>query len=604
MKNLNYGIIGNCRSAALISETGAIDWCCIPDFDSPSIFARLLDDEIGGTFEILVKDSYEITQKYVRNTNILCTRFASDEGIFEIHDFMPRYWAINSGYYNPPEIIRYFKHIEGKPVFAINYDPKLEYARHETVTKIKPEYIKSYTKNGDYDSLYLYTNLDKNKIMDQSEIHLEKDAFALMNYNQKLLPQTLDGQYLKLNRTKVYWLDWANKITTFARYQEPIVRSTLVLKLLTYHKTGAVLAAATTSLPETIGEQRNWDYRFCWIRDASMAINVMTKLGHKNTVKRFIKFIIDIIPDKNEKIQIMYGINREKVLTEEILDHLKGYENSRPVRIGNAAYTQRQNDIYGILMDVIYQQFKLFKTSLETGEDLWTITRSIVKIVTKNWRKPDKSIWEIRTEEKHFTFSKVLCWVAIDRAIKIANLLEKHSYAENWQPIASEIRQDIYDNAWNEKTKSYTQFYGSDNQDAANLLMHPYGFLAAKEERYVQTVRAIEKDLFQDGLMFRYRNKDDFGLPGSSFTICTFWLIESLFAIGEKERAKMMFEKMLSYSNHLGLFSEDLDFKTKRLLGNFPQAYSHLALIETAIKLAEGNVSEDEKVMGTILQQN
>jgi GH15 family glucan-1,4-alpha-glucosidase len=278
------------------------------------------------------------------------------------------------------------------------------------------------------------------------------------------------------------------------------------------------------------------------------------------------------------------------VLTEEILDHLKGYENSRPVRIGNAAYTQRQNDIYGILMDVIYQQFKLFKTSLETGEDLWTITRSIVKIVTKNWRKPDKSIWEIRTEEKHFTFSKVLCWVAIDRAIKIANLLEKHSYAENWQPIASEIRQDIYDNAWNEKTKSYTQFYGSDNQDAANLLMHPYG--------------AIEKDLFQDGLMFRYRNKDDFGLPGSSFTICTFWLIESLFAIGEKERAKMMFEKMLSYSNHLGLFSEDLDFKTKRLLGNFPQAYSHLALIETAIKLAEGNVSEDEKVMGTILQQN
>ncbi|MFP4547768.1 MAG: glycoside hydrolase family 15 protein [Fidelibacterota bacterium] len=603
MNNLDYGIIGNCRSAALISKTGAIDWCCIPDFDSPSVFARLLDDEIGGTFDILVDDDYTITQKYIRDTNILRTRFETEQDAFEILDFMPRYYNVESGYYNPPEIIRYFKYISGEPKFTIKYDPKLEYARHETVTKIGKAYIKSYTKNGEYDSLYLYSDLDIQKIFDQKEIKLSKDAFVLLNYNQKLLPQSLKTQYLKLNRTKVYWLDWANRNTTFTKYHDAIIRSTLVLKLLTYDKTGAVLAAITTSLPETIGEQRNWDYRFCWIRDASMAINVMTKLGHKHTVKRFINFIIDIIPDKNEKIQIMYGINREKVLTEETLDHLKGYKNSQPVRIGNAAYTQRQNDIYGILMDVIYKHFKIFKTSVNTGEDLWTIARSIVKIVKQNWRKPDKSIWEIRTEEKHFTFSKVLCWVAIDRAIKIAKLIKKDDYLERWQPLADEIRQDIYENAWNEKVQSYTQFYGSDSQDAANLLMYTYGFLKANDERYIKTVKCIENNLFKDGLMFRYRNKDDFGVPGSSFTICTFWLIESLYVIGEEERATEIFDKVLSYSNHLGLFSEDLDFKTKRLLGNFPQAYSHLALIEAAIKLAKGDVAEHDEVMDTIFDK-
>lgn len=601
MNTLDYGVIGNCRTAALISKTGSIDWCCLPNFDSSTIFAKLLDTKIGGSFEIEVNSSYTIKQRYIKNTNILSTIFAGSDGSFELMDFMPRYHIEKSGYYNPPDIIRYFKLISGEPKFTLKYNPKLEYARHETHTEINEDFIKSYTTEGEYDSLYMYTDLGSNKIVKQTEISLQKDSFILLSYNQKILSQTIELQYIKLQRTKVYWLNWANEITSFTQYQNEIVRSALTLKMLTYDKTGAVLAALTTSLPETIGEERNWDYRFCWIRDASMAIKVMSRLGHMNSVKRFMNFLIDIIPDKDEKIQIMYGINREKKLTEEELLHLSGYENSAPVRIGNAAYIQKQNDIYGVLMDVIYQHFRLFDTSLEISENLWTITRSIVKIVQQNWQKPDKGIWEIRTEEKHFTFSKVLCWVALDRAIKIAKLINMTRYIKPWEDLAIEIKTDIHTNAWNEKTQSFTQFYGSKDQDAANLLMETYGFISATDEKYKKTVKAIEKDLSNDGLMYRYKNKDDFGYPSSSFTICTFWLINSLNAIGETQKAKKMFSNLLSLSNHLGLFSEDIDFKTKRLLGNFPQAYSHLALIETALNLSKGNITDDEKIRAAIL---
>ena len=600
MNNLNYGIAGNCRTAYLVSETGAIDWLCLPYFDSPSVFARILDKDKGGTFEILLDEGYITEQSYIRNTNILCTRFTRDSDSFEVLDFMPRYRSKKSKYYYPPDVIRYFIYRYGNPSFRIRYIPALEYAKYETLTVIEDDYIKSYTQEGEYDSLYLYTNLSKEDILNQSEIFLKEDAFILLSYNQKLLKQTMELQYLQLHKTKAYWIDWAYSLTSFTKYQKEIVRSALVLKMLSFDKTGAVLAAITTSLPETIGANRNWDYRYCWIRDASMVVRVLTKLGHLNTVKRFVNFIIDIIPDKDESIQIMYGIDRQKILTEETLDHLRGYEDSKPVRIGNDAYLQKQNDIYGVLMDVIYRQFKIFDTSLENSEFLWTIVRSIVKIVEANWQKPDKGIWEIRTEEKHFTFSKVLCWVAIDRGISIARFIRKYKYAEQWEKLARKIKEDIHMNAWNSKVQSFTQFYGSDDQDAANLLMESFGFIDANDEKYKLTVKAIEKDLCRNGLMYRYKNKDDFGIPSSSFTMCTFWLINSLQAIGETKKATKMFEQLLTYSNHLGLFSEDIDFETKRLLGNFPQAYSHLALIETAINLSKGSITDDEKVLEAI----
>ena len=344
-----------------------------------------------------------------------------------------------------------------------------------------------------------------------------------------------------------------------------------------------MLAAATTSIPETIGEVRNWDYRFCWIRDASMVIKIIAKLGHERIVKNFIDFIVNLIPNKNEKLQIMYGIDGQKILTEKKLDHLSGYKNSKPVRIGNAAYIQKQNDIYGILVDVIHFQIEKFKEENYKYEQLWSIVKSVVWVVEKNWKKPDKGIWEFRNEDQHFTFSKLLCWVAIDRAIKISNLIKSGRKTDRWIPLRDEIKNDILSNAWNPKIKAFSQSYGSDFLDASVLLMESYGFIESKDPKYIDTVKAIEKELLYDGLLFRYKNNDDFGEPKSSFTVCTFWYINSLFKIGEEGKAKRLFDQLLSNSNHLGLFSEDLDFKTKKMLGNFPQAYSHLALIETAM---------------------
>jgi len=432
-------------------------------------------------------------------------------------------------------------------------------------------------------------------VVEGRPITLEEDGYFLIGYNEKLFKPTVKKMYVEMERTKVYWLNWSNRTPDYRKYNGVIKRSAITLKLLSYEKSGAILAAATTSLPETLGEVRNWDYRFCWIRDASMAVKVVSDLGHKEVAQRYLRFIVDLIPDKDEKLQIMYGINKEKQLTEKILDHLSGYKGSGPVRIGNAAFEQRQNDIYGILMDMIHTQLIRFPNDIENGEELWSLTKGIVWIVEKHWKEPDKGIWEFRTEDRHFTFSKVLCWVAIDRAIKIARIFRKQRKIDKWLPLESEIREEILEKAWNEKAQAFTQSYGSADLDASVLLMEPYGFIEALDPRYVSTVKAIERELSQDGLLFRYKNEDDFGLPTSSFTICTFWFINSLFQIGEVERSREWFDRVLSYSNHLGLFSEDIDFKTKRLLGNFPQAYSHLALIECALNFSRK--ASDQQVL-------
>ena len=592
MDNLDYGIISNCKSAALISKTGSLDWCCMPNFDSSAMFAKILDEKIGGSFEILISEDYKIKQDYLWETNILSTVFDNGTDSFQLIDFMPRYPREDGSYYAPPDIIRFFRLISGEPKFTIKYDPKLDFAREKTYSEHKGEYIKSFTREGKYDSAFFYSSFDLQDIMDRKEITLTGNSYCLVGYHEKLIEQTLDRSYLKFQRTKVYWMNWSDKSTRYTHYGNEIMRSALVLKALSYKKSGAVLAAATTSLPETIGEERNWDYRFCWIRDASMVIKVMAGLGHIKSAKDFLQFIIDIIPHKDEKIQIMYGINGEKELTEHILNHLSGYKDSHPVRTGNAAYIQKQNDIYGILMEVIYQQFLMFETSLENSEELWTVVRGIVMIVQENWKKPDKGIWELRTEDRHFVFSKLLCWVAVDRAIKIGEVLRMGINDTKWKSLREEIYQDIYQNGWNEEKQAYTQYYGSSDLDASTLLMQPYGFIEADDPRFISTVQATERELCEDGLMYRYKNNDDFGKPTSSFTICTFWLIDSLYKIGEKKKAKEMFDQLLSYSNHLGLFSEDIDFKTKRLLGNFPQAYSHLALIETAANFSKGIATE------------
>jgi len=591
MDNYNYGVIGNSRSAALVSDKGSIEWLCLPDFDSSSEFAKILDDEKGGEFGILCDNGYTITQNYHPYTNILKTRFEKGDDKFEIIDFMPIYKTRDSKLFNPPDLVRYVHLISGQPKFRIKYDPKVNYAIGETKTIIDQEYIKSFNLSGQYESIYLYSTFPYDNIIKMEEIPLKKDGFLYLSYNEKLKIPTLEDVNLTMQRTEVYWLDWVEKGLGFGNWREEIIRSALVLRLMTYEKTGAVIAAITTSLPETIGEVRNWDYRFSWIRDSGMIVRVLRYLGYESEAQDFLDFIISIIPKKDNKMQIMYGIRGEKDLTEHILEHLKGYKNSKPVRIGNAAYFQRQHDIVGVLMDIILQDFENYTISSDRSEDLWTIVRTVMHKIERHWHEADKGIWEIRGEEQHFVFSKVLVWAGTDRGVKIAKLLNKEKYIKPWSKIRDRIKEDIMKNGWNEEIKAFTQSYGSKNMDAANLLIESYGFIDADDPKYVSTVLKTKEELLYDGLMYRYKNEDDFGLPSSSFTICSFWMIQSLYKIGRKDEAIKLFNDLLSYGNQLGLFSEDIDFKTKRLLGNFPQGYSHLALMETAYIL---NVHEPE----------
>lgn len=587
MKNLDYGVIGNCRTAALVSKEGSIDWFCLPDFDSPSVFAKLLDEKIGGSFGFLVSNDYKITQKYLGHTNILSTRYESDNDAFIVYDYMPRYKTEEHKYYMPPEIHRYIRVLKGKPKMRVNYDPKINYARDAVRHEIYPSYIRTNSLSNSEDKIYLYTNLDFNQVLNGEEVELKDHLFFLLSYNQKVVSVNINRILLDYERTKVYWLNWINRSREYYQYNDEIKRSLLVLKLLSYHNSGAILAALTTSLPESIGETRNWDYRFCWLRDASMSIDTLLFMKQKNAAERFIGFVKRILKSRHDNIQIMYGIRGERELTEEVLPHLSGYENSNPVRVGNAAYYQVQNDSIGYLLDVIYKYYLYFPGTLDEVEEIWEIIKNLVRVVLAAWRKPDQSIWEFRTKELNFVFSKVMSWVAVDRASLIGELLHKDTYAEKWRAEAEIIKHEVHEKGWNEELQSFTQAYENKDYDSSLLLMQIYGFIEADNERYVKTVRAIKENLYHKGLMYRYKAEDDFGAPTSSFTICTFWLIEALFMIGDREEAHGIFESMVSYANHVGLYSEDLDFETKRQLGNFPQAYSHLAFINTAVLFTE-----------------
>ena len=597
---MDFAVIGNCKSAALVDSKGTINWLCLPDFDSASVFGSILDEKKGGYFGIEVAGNCEITQRYINNTNIVETTFSSDSGSFQVLDFMPRYKE-GAGVYNcPPEVIRYLRPVSGTPRIRIIYNPRLGYGQHETRTFKESQFIKSTVSNGSYESIYLYTNADFDDIIRQRELTLDRQMYFALSYHQKILPLNLEKVQLEYERTKVYWMEWIQRTFDFKHYVEEVRRSALVLKLLAFQESGAILAAVTTSLPETVGEERNWDYRFCWIRDASMILRVLTKIGHFNVARNFFDYIMRVVPYKDDKVQIMYGIRGRKDLPEQTLEWLSGYKGSRPVRIGNAASVQKQNDIYGVLMDAIHRYIETFKSDVPTIERLWTITRSLVRTVMSNWREPDMGIWEFRGSTKHFVFSKVMCWVAMDRGIKIARELRCLDRYQDWIDLRDEIRADILANGWNESMGTFTQAYGSNCLDASNLLMADYGFIEASDPKFIATVQLTRKELCRDGLMYRYKNKDDFGLPKSSFTVCSFWLVKALWSIGQHEDARLMFNRLLSYRNHLGLMSEDLDFATKELLGNFPQGYSHLALIDCALALCEGDFGEESRLVDFI----
>lgn len=583
--NLNYGVIGNCRTAALISERGSIEWLCFPDFDSPSVFAALLDRTKGGSFGFDVPDGYAVRQSYVPHTNILSTRFASDEGEFEVLDYMPCYRSFEKEHYLPAELYRYIHFVKGRPRFRIRYDPAPNYAQGEVRIRRTAGFIESYSSADNKDRQYLYSSIPLQAVAGREEIRLEKDEFLLLSYNEKVIPIDIEREKIEYCRTLVYWLNWTNRTRQYTCYNEVVERSMLVLKLLSYYN-GAMLAALTTSLPETVGEVRNWDYRFCWLRDASMSIETMFRVGHTGAARRFMKFIQSSFMSRHD-YQIMYGIRGERKLTEVILEHLDGYKGSKPVRIGNDAYHQKQNDSFGYLMDLVWQYYRLMPGTLDEIEDMWEMVKSILATVAEEWRNPDKGIWEIRGEEQHFVSSKVMCWVALDRGARIAAKLGKEEFAARWREEAEAIRRDVMEHGWKSEIQSFSQAYGNLALDSSLLLMEPYGFIAANDPHYRKTVEAVRKALFRKGLMYRYNSEDDFGVPSSAFTMCTFWLIRALFVTGQRNEAKTLFSQVLRYGNHLGLFSEHLDFDTKEQLGNFPQAYSHLAIVNTALLFAE-----------------
>lgn len=589
MNNLNYSVVGNCRTAAIISEKGSVEWFCLPDFDSPSVFGKILDDDKGGSIEILVSSDYTISQQYIAHTNVLVTSYKSaEEGCFDVVDFMPRYrTGDNTDYYTPAELYRMIKLTGGRPKFKVVYNPRLNYADGDVMNKYGPTFIKTCLKGNLENTIYLYSSLDFTSITDNREIELTKNEFMLISYNQKVVDIDMERVYLEYARTKLYWLNWSNRSKRFTLFDEYIERSMLVLKLMSYQPTGAVLAAITTSIPEVIGGVRNWDYRYCWLRDASMSIETLIRIGHRGSANRFMKFITNILHSKSDSFQIMYGIHYERNIEETELHHLHGFEGSRPVRIGNAAYYQQQNDTYGYLMNVIYQYYHYFSGTLDEIEDIFEVVKHICRIVLKEWRNPDNGIWEIRNKKEHFVSSKVMCWVALDRAAKISEMLHNKDYTKRYSEEAKLIKQDVLEHGWKEEIQSFSQTYSNLELDSSLLLMEKYGFISADDPKYKKTVDAIYSNLNYQGLMFRYNNHDDFGKPNSAFTICNFWMVRGLYVTGRRHEALEMFERLLSYSNHVKLFSEDLDFDTKQQLGNFPQAYSHLALIDTALLFSE-----------------
>jgi alpha,alpha-trehalase len=599
MKSYDYAIIGNCTTAALIGSDCSIDWLCMPYFDSSSVFARILDEDKGGCLGVTGVDTIKTSQSYIPHTPILKTVFETKGGVFEVRDYMPRFINAREECYCPPEIHRDILLVSGNPKIIFTLNPRPNYASAEPCFVNDGNYIKIISQKGPYNSFYLYSNLDLDKIMQSAPVELKGTAYILFSYHEKLEDVNTDKVYIEYEKTKTYWLDWVYRTRMPRQYKDMVIRSAITLKLLTYQKTGAVVAAPTTSLPEIIGKDRNWDYRYCWIRDGSMIVDLYIRIGHLSSATNYMNFILNRMLFKRANVAIMYGINGEKVLEEKALDYLNGYENSRPVRVGNAAYLQRQNDLYGQLIEAIYTYFilnKRIKTDL--NEEIWTAVRTLAYVASREWQKPDHGIWERRGQPRHYVHSKVMSWVAMDRAAKIAQRIGKGAYVKRWLQTADEIKEDVLKNGWNDKVQSFVMYYGSEELDAANLLMFHYGFLDKDDPRMTGTVKKSMDILIKDNLAFRYLVKDEFGMPENFFIVCTFWMINALYLIGERDKARAMFDNIIGHANKFGLFSEDIEISTGRLTGNFPQGYSHLAFIQTVLLLeTDYNWSDTSKLI-------
>jgi GH15 family glucan-1,4-alpha-glucosidase len=584
----NYAAIGNMHSLALVGKEGSIDFLCFPDFDSPSVFAALLDAGQGGYFNIRpILQGENNKQFYLPNTNVLLTRFLSDEGIAEVTDFMP---VVPDG--GVDQIVRIVKAIHGEITFQMECFPRFDYARGSHTA----EYVEACRA-----MLFHPNNAALPPMLLQSSVAMQlKSTGAVAEF--KLKPgqlaffvfgspesgkeiQALNQDQIeqRLQSTVDYWRDWMKQSNYTGRWREMVDRSALMLKLLTSQKYGSLVAAPTFGLPEQIGGERNWDYRYTWLRDSSFSLYAFMRLGFENEALRFRVWLRERLNFHSQSgpLQVLYALDGRTQIPEAQLPNLRGYRDSKPVRIGNAAYKQLQLDVYGEMIDAIYLSVKYGDNISHKG---WLALKNILLWLQDNWNQPDEGIWEVRGGRRNFLHSRLMCWVAFDRAIRLGTERSLEGPYDWMQKARDAIAEDIYSNFWNEKLGAFVQYQGGETLDAAALLMPLMRFISPTDNQWLSTLAAIERDLVVDTLVFRYRSDQSLdGLRGGegSFTACSFWYIECLARAHRIDEARLLFEKMLGYANHVGLYSEELG-PSGQHLGNFPQALTHLSLISAA----------------------
>jgi GH15 family glucan-1,4-alpha-glucosidase len=591
----DYALIGDCETAALVSRAGSIDWLCLPRFDSGACFAALLGSEENGHWSITPTDAVRsIRRRYRDGTLILETEYETDSGIATVIDWMPPRSITEA-----PDILRIVSGKSGNVRMKVDLIIRFDYG------SVVPWVRKTDTgllASAGPDSLHFCPGVDVQgkdfrTVTEFTVSEGDRIPFELVWFpTYGVQPGSMDAEE-SLLQTEQWWRDWSERCAFQGPWREAVVRSLITLKALTYDPTGGIVAATTTSLPEKVGGRRNWDYRYCWIRDATFTLYALVHGGYTYEAQRWRKWLVNSVAGIPSKMQIMYGPAGERRLTEIHLDWLPGYENSRPVRIGNAAHSQFQLDVYGELMDALYVSER---AGLPPNESAWHVQLVLMEYLEKAWKKPDSGIWEMRSPLRHFTASKVLAWVAFDRAIKSIEELNHEGPADHWRMIRKEIHDQVCRRGYDAGLDSFVQYYGSKQLDAGLLLIPLVGFLPASDPRVQGTVKAIMDQLLYRGFVRRYdTNQIEDGLPSGegAFLICTFWLADNLALQGKNEEAKEIFERLLELRNDVGLLSEQYDPEAGRLLGNFPQAFSHVGLINTARNLShKGGPAEDRGV--------
>lgn len=594
----NHGVIGNMRSIALVAMDGTIDFLCFPEFDSRSVFAGLLDNQRGGFFQIQPKlGDIRARQLYLPDTNILVTRFLSEDGVAELTDYMP----IAENAQQPNEIIRTVSVVRGQIDFTMRCEPRFDYARSEHSARVEDACAVFHPVNTACPPMSLYSTVPiKRKSHDATAQFTlragETATFVFGEIRHQGEPPEMTFLGSRFQASSQFWKKWAARSKYKGRWREMVNRSALLLKLLISRQHGSLIASPTFSLPEHVGGVRNWDYRYTWLRDASFSLYALIRLGFTSEAESFIHWLKGRLSDDAERgpLQVMYAIDGSQKLDEVTLDNLRGYQDSRPVRIGNAAYQQLQLDIYGEMMDSIYLSNKYGDP---ISHDDWQDVQRILSWLEKNWRRPDEGIWEVRGGAREFLHSRLMCWVAFDRALRLAQKRSLSAPLGTWLRTRDEIRADIFTNFWNQDLQAFVQSKGAKNLDASVLLMPLMRFISPVDPMWQSTMKAIESRLVEDTLVRRYEGEITRvdGLPPGegSFTACSFWYVECLARAGDLERAQLLFEKLLGYANHLGLYSEELGLNGRHL-GNFPQALTHLALISAATYLDRSLSGRDD----------